>query len=759
MLRDVTIPLASAWNTWSSRPAELVFLPLGVRVTPVGYADSQRSATLFPAGDDVRYGRHALDASIVELQLSHADTTLAWRYSKSSPFEVAGFWKAMRAGEWGLRFWINLCLSTEEGHSVRYDPVARAAIVKVGHRFVALATEVESVLVTGHESVEALADHFEAHGYFHTGARSEAAPLLALRFNLEMMPQNRFGIAIADRADLAIERAHACVTAAETQIPLPEQTGPQSGALDALRDVVAWNTVYDEIDRRPYTSISRNWNLAKFGGFGVWLNDQQYAAMLASALDPELARQNLAAVLASATPQGNLACLVAANDAWVDRSQSPIGSFLLWLMHLRTPSRALLELAYDTLARNHEWWRRCRDPLGCGLVSFGTSDVGEGLYKGTAFGARNESAMDNAPIHDEAPYDPQTRSLASLDVGLNSLLALDAEMLALIADELGRKETNAFRAEAERLRRKIRDEFWDPRRCIFANRLRSGAFVRSVGPTSFFPMLAGAATPEQIQALMGHLADPAKFGGEFGIPSVSRDDPAFKDNRYWRGRIWPPLNYLVWQGLRRCGEDRAARALAANSYDLFRRAWDGSRLCPENYNAVTGEALDQADTERFYTWGALMALLGTSGLMDIAPWHGFELTNDGEAATLGPLPSPAGLVTASIEGGLLTLASGPRRLLVTNMRGSISHLRFGEDSVSLVIPAAIKESIFLHFPEIAAENVREVLLDGREIAHAERDRGILLTDLARHAGPGRLELFHRVTRAGPSSPFRPRSSA
>lgn len=180
MLRDANIPLASAWNTWSSRPAELVFLPLGLRVTPVAYADSRRSATLFPPGNDVRYGRHALDASLVELELTHAGTTLAWRYRKSGPFEVAGSWRTTRSGEWGLRFWISLCLSTEEGHVVRHDPASGAAIVKIGHRFVALVSEAEPVLVTGHESAEALASHFEAHGYFHTAARSATAGLLAL---------------------------------------------------------------------------------------------------------------------------------------------------------------------------------------------------------------------------------------------------------------------------------------------------------------------------------------------------------------------------------------------------------------------------------------------------------------------------------------------------------------------------------------------------------------------------------------------------
>jgi len=30
------------------------------------------------------------------------------------------------------------------------------------------------------------------------------------------------------------------------------------------------------------------------------------------------------------------------------------------------------------------------------------------------------------------------------------------------------------------------------------------------------------------------------------IPSIAIDDPAFPDQDYWRGRIWGPMNYLVY---------------------------------------------------------------------------------------------------------------------------------------------------------------------------------------------------------------------
>ena len=46
-----------------------------------------------------------------------------------------------------------------------------------------------------------------------------------------------------------------------------------------------------------------------------------------------------------------------------------------------------------------------------------------------------------------------------------------------------------------------------------------------------------------------HLLNPREFWGEWVIPSIARDDPAFKDQNYWHGRIWGPMNYLVYLGL------------------------------------------------------------------------------------------------------------------------------------------------------------------------------------------------------------------
>ena len=143
-------------------------------------------------------------------------------------------------------------------------------------------------------------------------------------------------------------------------------------------------------------------------------------------------------MLSAATPEGNLPCIVTGNDAWVDRTQTPLVSLITWDVYKRTGNRALLELAYPILAANNAWIRRTRDGNGNGLYEFGSSDVGLGLYKGTKLAAKDESFMDNSPIHDEASWRPEARTLDCEDVGLNSLIAVDCEHLARIAEALGR---------------------------------------------------------------------------------------------------------------------------------------------------------------------------------------------------------------------------------------------------------------------------------------------------------------------------------
>ncbi|MCW1920290.1 trehalase family glycosidase [Rhodobacter sp. KR11] len=652
MLKHLTIPQERAWNSWSDLPGEMVFLPLGLRVTPVLYSSRTRNCALMaPRSDKMRLGRHALDGSLIEWQAEHGGTLVDFRTTKPGPFAVRGSWEGQPL-EWGLRFWVTLALHTEERHEVTWQD--GAALVRFGDRWVALVTDQAPVQVTGHADLNALCQDYAAHGYFHRDSRAEAAPLLALRFNLEMSRAGAWAAAVADSRDLALAGARAALVPGP-----PAAAGDVS--YDAIRDIVGWNTIWDGVNARPFTAVTRIWNL---GTWAVWHNDQTYAALLAGVLDLGLARENLAVALSHATPQGNFACIATSRDTWVDRSQPPLGSLIAWNLFQRSHEISVLKQCFDTMARNQRWWRAMRGHDG--LISCGTSDVGEALYKGTAFGARNETGMDNSATHDEAVYDADTRSLSTWDLGLNCAVCLDAEMLALMAGALGRAaEAAEFAALAASHRALIRDRLWDADRQIFANRQRQGGFVRSLSPTSFYPLLCGAADAAQTAHLMRHLADPATFGGDWGLPNATRDDPAFAENVYWRGRIWPNVNYLVWLGLRRAGQDTAP--LATMSRALFLKNWQGDRIAAENYSATTGAAMDQGDTDPFYIWAGLLPLIDLGETVDFDPWRGLIL-RPGAERRIGPLVSPWGRMGVDCDALTLTVTLNDQPILATSAR-------------------------------------------------------------------------------------------
>jgi putative isomerase len=704
------------WSTWdAARPAEFSHLPSDLRITPVVYAASIRKAADFPPGPSIAYGAHALDAGFVDLKLSHAGTKLHWSYLKPDPMTVVGSWETEVLGEWGLRVWVTVCFSTPASSLWHFDAEQEILWSSWADGCFVVACLKPPLLVTSHSGVAALQQEFEERGYWYLASRAIEGPFMALRFNLEEMPSNRFAVAYAETLAAASRKAkQALAAAAPSSRPSPRD------ALAAARDILGWNTVWDPKNMRPYTACSRNWDMEKFGGFGVWLADAAVSALVHSLFGEEQARENLQALLAGQTPAGNFPCLLTGNDAWVDRSQPPIVSLIVWLIYCRTGSRQLLETAYDALVRNHHWWWRARDGNGNGVLEYGSSDLGNGLYVGTRLAAKNESFMDNSPVHDEAQWNEQSRTLDCEDVGLNSLIALDAEMLGRLAFALGSHgEAKAHHARAEAHSVLVSDHFWDRSRGIFANRLWNGNFVRSVSPASFFPLLIKAATPRQIDSLLRHLSNRRSFGGRWGLPSVARNDRAFADNVYWRGRIWPILNWLVWLGLKRNGLSLAADDLQNKSRNLFAASW-GLRLAPENFNATTGRGLDQPDTDPFYSWTALLPMMSLADVMDIDPWDGWCLKTIGEEIDVGPINSPIGAVHLTRRRGWIELRRAGAVMLATNIRPGISQLVLGE-RLSLMLPSGLTGGSKLR----TLKSIVSAVQDGRSLP-VKKNREIVL---------------------------------
>jgi len=180
-----------------------------------------------------------------------------------------------------------------------------------------------------------------------------------------------------------------------------------------------------------------------------------------------------------------------------------------------------------------------------------------------------------------------------------------------MSDILGKTvEAKEIRQRAARYKRSLAT-LWDDSVGIFLNR-RTDTNEKSyrLSPTNFYPMLAGACTQQQAERMIKeHYFNPTEFYGEYVMPSIARNDPAFKDNDYWRGRIWGPMNFLVYLGMRNYDLPEARADLIRKSGALLTKSWKADGAIYENYNSVTGLGNDVSNADGFYHWGALLAYM------------------------------------------------------------------------------------------------------------------------------------------------------
>jgi len=312
------------------------------------------------------------------------------------------------------------------------------------------------------------------------------------------------------------------------------------------------------------------------------------------------------------------------------------------------------------------------------------------------YDAREQTAYyegyDNSPQWwHVAHYNNETQTIEQDTVEINCLYALDCWILAWMANQLGRAaDAAALAAEHRRMVATINRLLWDSSRGCYYNRhwanFAGDPFFPQMSPDIFFSLLGKVATPGQAESLRKIFHDPKKFAGEWIMPMISRDDPLFPGQDYWQGKVWPPNNWLVYQGLKIYEWDHEARLLAESSAKMFLRSWREKAECHENFSAITGEATGTPH----YTWGAAMALVAIEELIDINPWHGLRFGN------LEPV-APASIRRYFVSGSLYDVAQSSEGLevskdgdflLAADGPAEIRHVEFVGDQVRFEVRAA-----------------------------------------------------------------------
>lgn len=316
-------------------------------------------------------------------------------------------------------------------------------------------------------------------------------------------------------------------------------------------------------------------------------------------------------------------------------TQPPVAGFAAKQIFDRATDRALAEARVrDLLPRIHawhEWFFRCRDPQGTGLVAIihpwesgrdnsvdwdmpfasvptdgvmpfqrrdtqhadPTHRPTDEQYKRYIWLVQQFRALgwDNDKLHDASPF-------RVVDPGFNGILLRACADLADLAETLG--ETKIAQASRQRAERGVAalETLWSDAfgQYLCYDRAR-GALIQS---PSIGGLLAGFAPISQARAaaLAARIED-LSTRSTFLVPSHDPGAPEFDSLRYWRGPIWLIVNTMIANGLDRGGQTKMADRIRADSVKLIRESGFA-----EYYDPITAEPCGGGQ----FTWTAAMVI-------------------------------------------------------------------------------------------------------------------------------------------------------
>ncbi len=398
-----------------------------------------------------------------------------------------------------------------------------------------------------------------------------------------------------------------------------EKYGTLSDTYDAMQSCLAWATIYEPKKSRVITTLSRAWDIDRnFGGY-LLAQDNFYHGYIASLDNKELAYANVVGMIKETVPAGFVP-FAATGGGYTsfDKCCPPIASIMIKDFYRRFHDRWVLEETFDDLLSWNRWRFHNRQ-IAAGLLAWGSNPY-EPIYDNhfelnfvnVLWGAKLESGMDNSPMWDDVAFNKQKHMMEYADVGLTSLYIADCDALADIADVIGKKpEALELRERGQECKKGLKT-LWDDSTGMYLNRhTDTGKLSNRLSPSNFYPLLTDVPTKAQAERMIReHFYNPNEFWGEWIMPCSPRNDSGYRDQNYWRGRIWGPTNFWVYLGLRNYGMKAAEKDLAEKSKNLLLKEWLEFGHVHENYNANLGIGCDDpTESEKFYTWSGLFGLL------------------------------------------------------------------------------------------------------------------------------------------------------
>ena len=428
---------------------------------------------------------------------------------------------------------------------------------------------------------------------------------------------------------------------------------------------MVWNTIYEPTQDRFVTPVTRRWCLMSvmqhFGCYVLFEWDTFFGALLCAIHNKDFAIRQVESIFEEFR-DGCIPLCGSQVRIRSERSQPPVGSYCILKLYEQYKDISILKRFYQKLEEWNKWWFENRDGNHDGLLEWGCNLSEEWPLDKVWLqqDAYYESGMDNSPVHDGIEYDMQAHTLCQNYIDLNSLYALDCLALSRIFEILGEAEKQQqYKSKYDEMKKRINEKMWNEELGIYCNLRWDNSFNTAVTPGSFYPLIARIAPREYAMRMVNEwLLNDKKFYGKYMLPSITRDHPAYKDNNYWRGRVWGSTNFLVLEGLKSYGYYDEAYMIAAKSRDLFNKGWLEDHHIYENYNADTGEGNDVDNADSFYTWGGLLAYIYLSELAEAQAFGGIRFGNLSGEKAMVEMPFENDVYIVKTDQGLTVKCNG-----------------------------------------------------------------------------------------------------
>ncbi|OHD57029.1 MAG: hypothetical protein A2Y33_08870 [Spirochaetes bacterium GWF1_51_8] len=391
--------------------------------------------------------------------------------------------------------------------------------------------------------------------------------------------------------------------------------------LEVARGAVFYNLAVAGIWKSKfYVPVNKAWSGFMSALFGVpeakhgpllfaW--DASLSSIILSRYDTELAKLTLQTVLECITPDGRIPQIVM-RERVSNRSNPPVWFLAAKEIYDRTEDVHFIWGIFPALVKNYKWFKANRMNEDYTFSWGSDNEDDETLLRLTGkTGAVLESGLDNSPIFDEMGFANGKLDYACID--LTGMMALAAEILLEFSRILS-LPSGEFVEDLIFFGKSL-NEFFDWNTGTANSFKRAGlgkVFAKEITPLSFYPLLSGLVEENEVKLLEGMYLSK-HFQNQWEIPSLSIQSRDYlPDGDYWRGRIWPPINFLAAWGFKRHGSD-IYRLIKESSERLLMTEWLRHNHIHENYSAISGEGEPShgiyARSCPFYSWGGLLGIM------------------------------------------------------------------------------------------------------------------------------------------------------